>query len=83
MIKVERYTEYDEVRGCYGLKPDVYQGKHIQRLGKCEDIVCKLIELEYIHNFQNERSDIRDFCYLVSEIQKQAKQLEEEEVNVR
>jgi len=79
----ERFTKFDEVRGCYVLKPDVYQGSHIQRLGKCEDIVSRLIEMEYIHNFQNERADIRDFCQFVSEIQKQAKKLEEDKVNER
>lgn len=34
---MERITEYDEVRGCYVIKPEAPQGQHIQRLGMYED----------------------------------------------
>ena len=77
----ERFTKFDEVRGCYVLKPNVYQGKHIQRLGRCEDIGSKLIEMEYIKDVQGERTDVKDFCAVVNEIIRQAKELKEEKVH--
>ena len=34
---MERLTKFDSMRGCYVMKPEVEQGKHIQKLGEYEE----------------------------------------------
>ncbi len=43
---MERLTRYEEIRGCYVMKPHVQQGLHIQKLGAYEDLEEELEDIK-------------------------------------
>ena len=59
------------------MKNKTYPKPTVQQSIDSWHLVCDLIELGYPHNFQLERSDIRDYMYAASALVKRAWKIKE------